>query len=209
MNAYTLSTMLLFIPASFALNMAPGPNNPLALTTAKRYGSKAACCAGIGRPVAFVGMIALAATGLATGLYTSEKLFLVIKIVGGPYLLLLAFQLLTADPSGAADESPAGKNILQLAKQEFFLAAGNPKAILIFTAFLPQFVDPSGSIGLQFFILGALFLLLAWIAIGSYSLFGNVLRHWFSRPAMRQLFNRICAGFLGSAGVGLLLARRE
>jgi threonine/homoserine/homoserine lactone efflux protein len=146
---------------------------------------------------------------LATVLYTSEKLFLAIKVVGGLYLLWLAFQLWTADPTGADDESPAGKNLLQLAKQEFLLAAGNPKAILIFTAFLPQFVDPSGSIGLQFLILGALFLMLEWIAISTYAFFGKGLRHWFSRPAMRRLFNRICAGFLGSAGVGLLLARRE
>ncbi len=205
----TLSTILLFIPASFALNMAPGPNNLLSMANAKRYGVKAACCAGIGRLVAFVGMITLSATGLATVLYTSEKLFLAIKVIGGLYLLLLAFQLWTADPTGANDESPAGKTLLQLAKQEFLLAAGNPKAILIFTAFLPQFVDPSGSIGLQFLILGALFLMLEWIAIGTYAVFGKVLRHWFSRPAMRQLFNRICAGFLGSAGIGLLLARRE
>ena len=68
--------------------MAPGPNNLLSMANAKRYGIKAACYAGIGRLVAFMGMITLAATGLATVLYTSEKLFLVIKIVGGLYLLL-------------------------------------------------------------------------------------------------------------------------
>ena len=205
----TLSTILLFIPASFALNMAPGPNNLLSMANAKHYGVKAACCAGIGRLVAFVGMITLAATGLATVLHTSEKLFLAIKVVGGLYLLWLAFQLWTADPTDGGEGSSAGKGLFQLARQEFLLAAGNPKAILIFTAFLPQFVDPSGSIGLQFLILGALFLMLEWIAIGTYAVFGKVLRHWFSRPAMRQLFNRICAGFLGSAGIGLLLARRE
>ncbi|NWO56434.1 LysE family translocator [Chromohalobacter israelensis] len=205
----SLTTILLFIPASFALNMAPGPNNLLSMANAKRYGVKVACCAGIGRLVAFVGMITLAATGLATVLHTSEKLFLAIKVVGGLYLLWLAFQLWTADPTDGGEDSSAGKGLLQLARQEFLLAAGNPKAILIFTAFLPQFVDPSGSIGLQFLILGALFLMLEWIAIGTYAVFGKVLRHWFSRPAMRQLFNRICAGFLGSAGVGLLLTRRE
>ncbi|MHA3026012.1 LysE family translocator [Chromohalobacter israelensis] len=205
----TLTTILLFIPASFALNMAPGPNNLLSMANAKRYGVKAACCAGIGRLVAFMGMITLAATGLATLLHTSEKLFLAIKVVGGLYLLWLAFQLWTADPTDGGVGLSAGKGLLQLARQEFLLAAGNPKAILIFTAFLPQFVDPSGSIGLQFLVLGSLFLMLEWIAIGTYAVFGKVLRHWFSRPAMRQLFNRICAGFLGSAGIGLLLARRE
>ena len=89
------------------------------------------------------------------------------------------------------------------------MATGNPKAILIFTAFFPQFVDPASSVGFQFFIFGALFLTLEWVAIAAYAFFGKALRHWFSRPSMRRLFNRTCAGLLGSAGGGLLLARRE
>lgn len=205
----TLMTILLFVPACFALNMAPGPNNLLSMANAKRYGIRVACLAGIGRLVAFVGMITLAATGLATVLYTSEKLFLAIKVAGGLYLLWLAFQLWTADSTDVGNESLAGKSLFQLSRQEFFLAVGNPKAILIFTAFLPQFVDPTGSVGLQFLILGVLFLMLEWVAIAGYAFFGKGLRHWFSRPSMRRLFNRICAGLLGSAGVGLLLARRE
>ena len=205
----TLMTILLFIPASFALNMVPGPNNLLSMANAKRYGVKAACYAGLGRIVAFMGMITLAATGLATVLYTSERFFLAVKILGGLYLLWMAFQLWTADPSDSGVEALSGKSQFQLTKQEFFLAAGNPKAILIFTAFLPQFVDPAGSVGFQFFILGALFLMLEWVAIAAYAFCGKALRHWFYRPTMRHLFNRVCAGFLGSAGVGLLLSRRE
>ncbi|MCS6179754.1 LysE family translocator [Shewanella baltica] len=205
----SLMTILLFIPACFALNMAPGPNNLLSMANAKRYGIRTACYAGIGRLVAFVGMITLAATGLATVLYTSEKLFLAIKVAGGVYLLWLAYQLWTAVPAQGDGEALGEKNLFQLAKQEFLLAAGNPKAILIFTAFLPQFVDPAGSVGYQFLILGVLFLMLEWIAIVGYAFFGKALRHWFSRPSMRRLFNRVCAGLLGSAGVGLLLARRE
>ncbi|MCQ4265001.1 lysine transporter LysE [Stutzerimonas stutzeri] len=205
----SLITILLFIPACFALNMAPGPNNLLSMANAKRYGVRVACYAGIGRLVAFVGMITLAATGLATVLYTSEKLFFIIKIVGGLYLLWIAFQLWTADPSDSGDEALGESSLLQLGRQEFLLAAGNPKAILIFTAFLPQFVDPTGSVGFQFLVLGVLFLMLEWVAIAGYAFFGKALRHWFSRPSMRRVFNRICSGLLGSAGIGLLLARRE
>ncbi|WP_146875998.1 LysE family translocator [Halovibrio variabilis] len=205
----SLMTILLFIPACFALNMAPGPNNLLSMANAKRYGVRTACYAGVGRLVAFVGMITLAAMGLATVLYTSEKLFLIIKVVGGFYLLWIAFQLWAADPSDNENEAIGGRSLLQLGRQEFLLAAGNPKAILIFTAFLPQFVDPAGSVGFQFLVLGILFLVLEWIAIAGYALVGKVLRHWFSRPSMRLVFNRICSGLLGSAGIGLLLARRE
>ncbi|WP_409526573.1 LysE family translocator [Nitrincola sp. MINF-07-Sa-05] len=202
-------TLLLFLPACFALNMAPGPNNLLSMSNAKRYGVRVACFAGIGRIVAFIGMIVLAATGLATVLYTSEKLFLVIKVAGGLYLLWLAFQLWVADPADSDEGAPGDMSLFGLARQEFLLAAGNPKAILIFTAFLPQFVDPAGHVGFQFLVLGALFLLLEWVAIAGYAYFGSALRHWFSRPSMRRLFNRICSGLLGSAGVGLLLARSD
>ncbi|WP_181298246.1 LysE family translocator [Pseudomonas sp. Q2-TVG4-2] len=203
-----LTTLLLFLPACFALNMAPGPNNLLSMANAKRYGVRVACYAGIGRLVAFVGMLTLAATGLASILYASEKLFFAIKLVGGLYLLWLAIQLWNADPSDSSSGSSTHKSLFGLAKQEFLLAVGNPKAILIFTAFLPQFVDPSGNVGFQFFVLGACFLILEWVAIAGYAYFGSALRHWFSRPSMRRIFNRTCAALLASAGVGLLFARK-
>ena len=87
-----LSSLLLFIPACFALNMAPGPNNLLSLHNASRYGLRTACVAGAGRILAFSGMIALAAMGLAVVLHTSEYLFLAIKVVGASYLFYIAWQ---------------------------------------------------------------------------------------------------------------------
>ncbi|RCV88373.1 LysE family translocator [Billgrantia montanilacus] len=204
-----LTTLLLFIPACFALNLAPGPNNLLSMSNAKRYGVNVACLAGIGRLAAFVAMIALAASGLATVLYASEKLFLAVKLLGAAYLFWLAYQLWFATPGDGREIEGRQRSLPGLARQEFLLAAGNPKAILIFTAFLPQFVDPAGDIALQFTILGALFLLLEWVAIAGYAYVGAFLRQWFSRPAMQRLFNRGCAALLGSAGVGLLVARRE
>lgn len=201
-------TLLLFVPACFALNMAPGPNNLLSMSNAKRYGVRIACLAGIGRLAAFVVMIALAASGLATVLHASETLFLVIKVLGAGYLFWLAFQLWRAD-SGDEVMTSDPMDLWGLARQEFLLAAGNPKAILIFTAFLPQFVAPGGDVAAQFLILGALFLVLEWVAIAGYAYVGAFLRHWFSRPTMRRLFNRTCASLLASAGVGLLVARRE
>ncbi|GAA0363471.1 LysE family translocator [Bowmanella denitrificans] len=205
----TFVTLLLFLPACFALNMAPGPNNLLAMANAKQYGIWVACYAGVGRLVAFMGMIVLAASGLATVLYASETLFFFIKILGGLYLIWMAFQLWRADPVDSEETMVQGKSLMQLARQEFLLAAGNPKAILIFTAFLPQFIDSGSAVESQFLVLGALFLVLEWVAIAIYAFFGQSLRHWFSRPSMRRLFNRLCASLLGSAGIGLLLAPRQ
>jgi len=203
-----LATLSLFLPACFALNMAPGPNNLLSVSNSTRYGYRTACVAGIGRLLAFAGMIALASAGLAVVLQTSELLFYGIKILGAAYLFYLAWQLWGADPGTPDTVAGAPAGMLRLARQEFLVAAGNPKAILIFTAFLPQFVDPSRAITPQFAVLGALFLMLEWIAIGAYAYMGLHMRRWFAQPRGKRIFNRCCAGLLSAAATVLLMARR-
>lgn len=198
---------LLFLTACFALNMTPGPNNLLAMNNARCFGFKVATIAGGGRLLAFSMMIALAASGLAVVLYTSEILFLLIKLLGAGYLFYLAFNLWRAN---TLPETQAGtsKSLWGLAKQELLLAAGNPKAILIFTAFLPQFVDVSGDVTQQFMILGLSFLLLELVAIAIYACFGLYLKQWFSNPKMAQRFNKVCASFLTFSGANLLLSKQ-
>jgi threonine/homoserine/homoserine lactone efflux protein len=149
-------------------------------------------------------MIALAAMGLAVVLHTSEYLFLAIKVLGAGYLFYIAWQLWRAPVGEArvAGEQPRGT--WKLARQEFWVAAGNPKAILIFTAFLPQFVTVGGNMPVseQFLQLGVLFLLLEWAAIAIYAGLGAYLQRWFERPGPRRVFNRVSASLLGCAGLG-------
>ncbi len=199
--------LIFFIPACFALNMTPGPNNLLAMNNARCYGFKTAFIAGLGRITAFSVMIALTASGLAVVLYTSETLFLFIKLIGATYLLWIAFKLWCSKESPMSNET-ANRNYVELVKQEFTLAAGNPKAILIFTAFLPQFVDVSGNVNEQFFILGSTFLILEMFAISIYAIFGLYLRSWFSKPCMARRFNKACSMFLAMSGINLLLSRQ-
>ncbi|TCN75747.1 LysE family translocator [Vibrio crassostreae] len=199
--------LLLFIPACFALNMTPGPNNLLSMNNARCYGFQAALVAGLGRITAFSGMIALAASGLAVVLYTSETLFFLIKLFGAMYLLWIAFNLWRSQASPVADIE-RNKNWFGLVKQEFALAAGNPKAILIFTAFLPQFVDVAANVNTQFFVLGSTFLVLEMLAISIYAAFGLYLRNWFSKPQMAKRFNKACSVFLALSGANLLVSRQ-
>ena len=203
-----LATLALFLPACFALNMAPGPNNLLSISNATRYGYRTSCMAGGGRLLAFAIMIALASAGLAVVLQTSELVFYGIKIVGAAYLFYLAYQLWNAAPQAEAESVNARVGLWGLARQEFLVAAGNPKAILIFTAFLPQFVDPTVDVGSQFTLLGLLFLALEWIAIGIYAYIGLHMRRWFTQPRGKKIFNRCCAGLLSAAASMLLMARR-
>lgn len=202
-----LFKLFIFLPACFALNMAPGPNNLLSMNNARSYGFRAAIIAGLGRLLAFSVMIMLAASGLALILYTSEKLFFIIKLIGSAYLFWIAIQLWRSDVS-PMNTSSSNKDLFGLVRQEFTLAAGNPKAILIFTAFLPQFVEPNSNMDLQFFILGTAFLALEMVAISIYAAIGLYLRHWFSSPRMARAFNRCCALFLGAAGGSLLVKQQ-
>ena len=204
-----LANLALFVPACFALNMIPGPNNLLSMANGQRYGFWVAVMAGLGRLAAFVVMIALAATGLAAVLYASETLFLTIKVAGALYLFWTAFQLWRAPATTMQTITAAACSGYQLARQEFLLAAGNPKAILIFTAFLPQFVDPAGDPSGQFVVLGGSFLCLEWIAIALYAGCGIFLRHWFANPRSGQWFNRGCAVMIGALGLGMLTESRR
>lgn len=203
-----LATLTLFLPACFALNMAPGPNNLLSVSNSTRYGFRRSCMAGSGRLLAFAGMIALASAGLAAVLQTSELLFYAIKILGAAYLFYLAYQLWRANPQAENATTTAPIGLLALAQQEFLIAAGNPKAILVFTAFLPQFVDPAQAVAPQFAVLGLLFLGLELIAISAYAYMGLHMRRWFCEPRGKRIFNRCCAGLLSAAASVLLMARR-
>lgn len=199
---------LVFLPACFALNMAPGPNNLLSLSNATRYGLRRACLAGSGRLFAFAIMIALAGAGLAVVLQTSLLAFTVIKLAGAAYLFYLAWQLWRSDSIAQSKEIPHA-NLPTLMRQEFLVAIGNPKAILIFTAFLPQFVNPQQPAAAQFLQLGICFLLLEWVAIFLYAYGGLHMQRFYQHPRAQNWFNRSCAGLLGAAGVGLLVMRKS
>lgn len=123
-------------------------------------------------------------------------------------MIYLAYKLWTSEGFTVAQTKTGAKvRIFTLMRQEFLVAIGNPKAILIFTAFLPQFIVPDEHISAQFITLGAMFLVLEWIAIAIYAYLGLHLQRWLAGTKAKKLFNRICGSLLGGAGLALLVAR--
>ena len=102
---------LVFVPASFALNMAPGPNNLLAMSNGVRFGFGRAVMAGSGRLIAFAAMITLTALGLGAVLAASELAFHIIKWCGAAYLVYLGIRLWRTRPdpdfAAMADARPS------------------------------------------------------------------------------------------------------
>jgi threonine/homoserine/homoserine lactone efflux protein len=205
----------IFLPACFALNMAFGPNNMLSLSNGARHGVRYAVLAASGRLFAFAAMIAVAGFGLGAVLVASETLFMVLKFGGAAYLVWLGIKLFVSSPAEVSDSAhgerievdPASDKLRRLAKQEFFVAAGNPKAILIFTAFFPQFVDRS-AYAASFTVLGGTFLLLELIAITIYGVIGARLKTFTSGPRGFRWFNRVSGTMMVGFGVLLAVLRR-
>lgn len=213
----TLASYLLFLPACFALNMAFGPNNLLSVSNGARWGVGAAVRAAAGRLAAFALMIAVAGLGMGALLAASTLAFELVKWLGAAYLVWLGLRLLRAPApapvplAGAADaHGGAGAqapDLRALVRQEFMVAIGNPKAILIFTAFFPQFVAPD-AYALSYLLLGLSFLLLEVVAIALYALLGaRVQRLARGGPAMRW-FNRASGATMIGFGLLLAVARR-
>ena len=207
-----LEIWILFLPASFVLNMAPGPNNLLAMSNGVRFGFLPSILGGLGRIFAFSIMITLTAIGLGAVLSTSELAFSVVKWFGTAYLIYLGVRIwrqpvsLENEPEGLPSKKSSP---LQLARQEFFIAIGNPKAILIFTAFFPQFMSPVSPVLPQLVTIGSSFLVLEFTAISIYALLGKQLGSVTNSAKGKRLFNRFSGGMLiGSGSMLALLSRR-
>ena len=203
-----LETFLLFAPACFAINMAFGPNNLLSLTNAARIGVAPAILAAAGRIVSFAAMIAIAGVGLGAILAASETVFILVKYAGAAYLVWIGINLIRAGaPLMRTDANMPRSSLRKLTLQELWVAAGNPKAILVFTAFFPQFVDPS-SYALSFTILGATFLAFETIAIIVYSFIGAKLGRYIRDGRTLKWFNRTSGGMMIGFGLLLMFTRR-
>ena len=197
----------IFIPAAFALNMFPGPNNVLAMTNAARHGFATAMLASAGRFPPFAAFVLGAAIGLGALLAASAELFGVMKIVGALYLIWLGLQMIRAtasDAPAATGEAP----LSTLLSREFWTAATNPKAMLVFTAFFAPFVDPARPAAGQILVLGAVALALEGVAVAIYAFAGSHIGRFGRSARALRLVDRISGGALVAAGIALLFARR-
>jgi len=154
----------------------------------------------------------LSATSLGVILLTSWNVFSLIKWLGAAYLIWIGFQMFVAselDPFATADCVPESKSSVRTFSHGLVAQGANPKALLFFTALLPQFVDPSRPLGIQIAILAATSMVIEFLVLAGYAVLAARMRHLAQRPRFRQNLNRIGGGLLIGAGVGLAALRRD
>ncbi len=200
--------LLLFMPAAFLVAISPGANNLLAMRHGLRWSAADAIVALIGRVVAFAIMVGLVVIGLATVVAGSQMVFQSIKWVGVAYLLYLGVRTLRqSQKSSTLDDAESQSRItgqrrrIALARQEFLVAAANPKALLLFTAFVPQFVDPAQAAAPQLLVLGLLYIAIEFVAACGWAITGGRIGSTGLSPRARNRLEKATGVvFIGLAG---------
>lgn len=207
-----------FLIAAPLIAFTPGANQLLSLRNAVQQGAVDALVAVAGRLSAFLLLVLAAAVGLGELLVTSEPVFAVVKWCGVAYLLYLGVCMLyrsrAAGPPDAAgrsapDSGPLRRTRLQLTRQEFAVALTNPKALLLFAALLPQFVDhAAGSVNAQLLALGVAYLAVEFVAATVYAGVGGTLNSFDISARARQLLDRGTGATMLAVAGGLAFTDR-
>ena len=193
----------IFLPACIGMNFFPGPNNLLALVHGVRTDARHATVAGLARLPVMVVMLVLLAAGLEALLALSASAFQWLRVVGAGYLLWMAWQSLNVVVPTAFDLE-VRKTLWLMARSEALVAFTNPKLILIFYAFFPQFIDPVKPVMPQIIVMGGTFILIEIGAIGLYAFGGRWLQERFEDGQSSRWLSRFTAVAL-TAAAGLIL----
>lgn len=203
--------ILLFLTASVALILSPGPDNIYVLTRGVAQGRVAALVSALGVSTGLVMHTSLAALGLSALLQQSATAFQVVKYVGAAYLIYLGIKMILS----REDFSPAGGEARRVEPWTVFrqgLASNvlNPKVAVFFLAFLPQFVSPAaGGAALQLLALGLAFALLALGFLALLAYFAGSAGEWLRRrPGLARLLRWASGSVLAGLGVRLALSER-
>lgn len=201
-----LHTWLLYLIAVTGLALTPGPNGLLALTHGALYGHRRTLWTVSGGVLGFVLLMSLSMFGLAALLQASANALILLKWLGGAYLIWLGIQLWQAPAIHLSAVTPATmKAGPALFRQGLLSAISNPKVILFYGAFLPQFLDPSGDLWRQFAVMALTFALIEGFVEYGLALLAQRIRPWLQRSGRR--FNRICGGLFATLGIALPLTR--
>jgi threonine/homoserine/homoserine lactone efflux protein len=207
-----LTTYSLYLAAVAVLVLSPGPTMLTCMTTALNKGRSSALAAVVGSISAVVGVMTLSALGLGALLAASELAFTVIKVIGALYLIWLGIKTFCSNVE-AVDikraETDGGQRLRSHYVRGFLVGCSNPKAILFFTAFFPQFLNPIEPFIPQYSILAITFIafefsVLAMCAFGVSAIAPILRSQWHMR-----WINKVTGGLFATMGGLLLLSRRH
>src|SRR6476620_9416120 len=206
----TWQLWLLFVITEAVLSISPGPAVLYVLSRAIRCGPGKSVWASWGILSANAMYFILSATSLGAVIVASYKLFFLIKWIGAAYLIYLGVSSFLGKNSvlSLPEEKTDSRSGFRILRDGFLLQASNPKAILFFTAILPQFIDAHHNVAFQILILGISSILVEFAILFTYGQLAGRVLSTARNPRFEKLTNRIGGSLLVLAGVGLARLRR-
>jgi len=203
----SLSVYFAFLLACIVVVIVPGPTVTLIVANSLRHGRRAGMLNVAGTQLGLVLTVGIVLLGLASLIAAMGAWFIWLRLVGAAYLIWLGCKLLMASGEIAAGTAPrtprAGFFVQGLA-----VALSNPKTLLFFGAFFPQFMDPNRDFTLRVLIMGATAMAVAAISDSAYALLASRAGAALSRRRVR-LMTRASGGMLIGGGVWLALSRTK
>lgn len=194
----------LYLLASIGLALSPGPNGLLALTHGALHGPRRAMWTAAGGCTGFVVLIGASLFGIGALLQATPAALAALKWIGGAYLVVLGVQVWRA-PAPGVGLPGVGRPVAGTAlfRQALLTALSNPKALLFFLAFLPQFMDPAASLLLQFLVMAGTYAVVEFAFEVGLAAAAHRVSPWLQRSGRR--FNQACGAVFVLIGAGLPL----
>lgn len=208
----TIETWVLFCVTETVLCFTPGPAVLLVVSLGLTSGARAGLGASLGILAANAFYFVLSATGIGAILLASWDLFFLIKWIGAAYLMWLGLRMLFARANAfepASDATPAARRSLRPFTHGVMTQGANPKALVFFTALLPQFIHPESAVPLQVAILAVSSILIELVVLSIYVAVCYQARGLMHRPGFATSVNRAGGALLIGAGAGLATMRRS
>ena len=202
----SLQAYLAFVAACIALALLPGPVVTLLIANRLRHGTRAALinCAGVQTAMAIV--IGIVAIGLTSLMATMGYWLDWVRFAGAAYLVWLGVKLIRSPVEGVNTDEPPPPPRGGFFLQGFLVLLSNPKVLVFFGAFIPQFMDMGKDHFSQVALLGFTFMVTGAVTDSIYAILAGRARKFFSAERTR-LVSRISGGFMIGGGIWLALTR--
>jgi threonine/homoserine/homoserine lactone efflux protein len=200
--------LVAYLLTIFVLIVIPGPSVLFVVSRGVALGRRAALATVLGNTAGLAVLVAVVALGLGSVVSESLAVFTAVKLAGAGYMIYLGVKMLRDrhELARMLDAAIVPRGMRTMLREGFVVGVTNPKALILLTAVLPQFVDPKqGHVQLQIAILGLISLVLGMCTDGSWALLAGIARLWIARsPRRLELLGG--AGGLILIGLGVRLA---
>ncbi|MVA23448.1 LysE family translocator [Agrobacterium vitis] len=201
----TFQIWLAFVATAAVVLAIPGPTIVLVISYALGHGRSVAKATVAGVALGDFTAMTASMLGLGALLATSAMIFTLLKYIGAAYLIYLGIKLWRAPvmvSQEVSDENPpTAEQPLKIFLHTYVVTALNPKSILFFVAFLPQFLNTAEPLALQMVIFEATFLVLATLNAATYATMASMARKSIRKPNVQRWVNRTGGSLMIGAGL--------